>query len=97
MSELSRVEIEHLAQLARLTLSDEEKVKFAKELPEILAFVDQLSVVAKLPAAKELSTVQLADLRSDEESGEKLSLEDLQKLAPAWRDNMLEVPAVFEN
>lgn len=95
MAELSHQEIEHLAKLSRLTLSSEEKEKFAKQLPEILDFVDQLSVVAKLPSVSQAQTVPLAKLRPDEESSEKLSLEELQKLAPAWRDSQLEVPAVF--
>ncbi|MEK7202447.1 MAG: Asp-tRNA(Asn)/Glu-tRNA(Gln) amidotransferase subunit GatC [Patescibacteria group bacterium] len=95
MSELSQDEISHLAKLSRLTLSGEEKEKFAKQLPEILEFVDTLSVVAKLPSVSQPQTVLLAKLRADEESSEKLSLEELQKLAPAWRDSQLEVPAVF--
>ena len=50
MSELSREAINHLAKLSRLTLSDVEKEKFAKQLPEILDFVDRLSVVTKIPS-----------------------------------------------
>ena len=95
MSELSREEIEHLAKLSRLTLSEEEKEKFAKQLPDILEFVDQLSVVAKLPTEASAKAVPLVKLRSDEESSEKLSLEVLQKLAPSWSDDQVEVPAVF--
>lgn len=95
MAELSNEEISHLAKLSRLTLSDEEKEKFAKQLPEILEFVDQLSVVAKLPSDSQPQTVPLAKLRADEESSEKLTLEELQKLAPAWQDSQLVVPAVF--
>ncbi|MEK7170761.1 MAG: Asp-tRNA(Asn)/Glu-tRNA(Gln) amidotransferase subunit GatC [Patescibacteria group bacterium] len=95
MSEISNEDIAHLAKLSRLTLSDEEKEKFAKQLPEILEFVDRLSVVAKLPSVSQPQTVPLAKLRVDEESSEKLSLADLQKLAPAWHDSQLVVPAVF--
>jgi aspartyl-tRNA(Asn)/glutamyl-tRNA(Gln) amidotransferase subunit C len=97
MSELSREEIDHLAQLSRLTLSAEEKEKFTKQLPDIIGFVDQLRVVPGLKknTLVKTKTVPLAKLRADEESGEKLSLEQLQKLAPAWRDGQLEVPAVF--
>lgn len=95
MSEFSLEEIDHLAKLSRLTLSTEEKEKFAKQLPEILEFVDQLSAVAKLSSEKPTQTTPLAKLRADEKSSEKLSLETLQKLAPAWHENQVEVPAVF--
>ena len=95
MSGLSREAINHLAKLSRLTLSEIEKEKFAKQLPEILDFVDRLSVVAKLPSEKTTHVVPLAKLRSDEENSEKLSLETLKKLAPAWHEDQVEVPAVF--
>src|SRR3989338_440042 len=102
MPELSREGINHLAKLSRLTLSDVEKETFAKQLPEILDFVDRLSVVAKLPSEKTTQAVPLAQLRPDEEASENLSLETLKKLAPAWQANppaggQVEVPAVFEN
>ena len=97
MSELSPEEIDHLAKLARITLSAEEKKDFAKQLPKILDFVDQLRAV---PGVKDKSSsvdqaISLADLRADELSTNQLSLEDLKKLAPAWNDDQLEVPAVF--
>lgn len=95
MSEISNEDITHLAKLSRLTLSAEEKEKFAKQLPEILEFVDQLSVVAKLSSEKSAQAVPLAMLRSDQESSERLPLEVLRKLAPSWNDDQVEVPAVF--
>lgn len=95
MSEISNEDITHLAKLSRLTLSAEEKEKFAKQLPEILEFVDQLSVVAKLSSENSSQAVPLANLRSDEESSEKLPLEVLRKLAPSWSNDQVEVPAVF--
>jgi len=95
MSEISNEDITHLAKLSRLTLSAEEKEKFAKQLPEILEFVDQLSVVAKLSSEKSAQAVPLAKLRSDQESSERLPLEVLRELAPSWNDDQVEVPAVF--
>ncbi len=97
MSELSPAEIDHLAKLARLTLSDVEKEKFAKQLPEILSFVDQLSAITKsaLASSEQTAPVPLAKLRPDEESSTRLSLADLKTLAPAWQNSQLEVPAVF--
>lgn len=97
MSELSRKEIDHLAKLSRLTLSSEEKEKFAQQLPDMVGFVDQLR---KIPTSTKnietkMAALPLAEMRSDEESSEKLSLEQLQKLAPEWRDDQVEVPAVF--
>ena len=95
MSEISNEDITHLAKLSRLTLSGEETEKFAKQLPEILEFVNQLSAVAKQSSVRQPQTIPLVKLRADEKSSEKLTLTELEKLAPAWRDGQVEVPAVF--
>lgn len=105
MPELSQEEINHLAKLSRLTLSADEKEKFSKQLPDILGFVDKLSLIAKQTSEEQTQTIPLARLREDEESGDKLSLDDLKKLAPKWQrippsahsggGGQLVVPAVF--
>lgn len=45
MSKLSREDILRLARLARLELTPDELEEFAKELPEILKYVEQLQQV----------------------------------------------------
>jgi len=42
---LSDKEIEHIANLARIRLSDKEKKQFPKELSSILDYIDQLNEV----------------------------------------------------
>jgi len=42
---ISKIEIEHIAQLARLKLSKAEKEKFAKQLSSVLEYMDQLKEV----------------------------------------------------
>ena len=95
MSHLSPEEVAHLAALARLNLSADEQAKFANELPKIVDFVEQLQGV-KLDGDIEVAkTTPLEAMRVDEVSGERLTLAQLEKLAPAWRDGQVEVPAVF--
>ena len=45
MSKLSKEEVEHIANLARLDLSEEEKIKYQKELSDILSYIDKLQEV----------------------------------------------------
>ncbi len=45
MAKLSHDDVRHIAQLARLTLSDAEVEKFAGELSSILDFLEQLQKV----------------------------------------------------
>ena len=45
MTKLTRDDVLKLAQLARLSLSDDEVAEYQKELAEILAYVDQLQAI----------------------------------------------------
>ena len=38
-------DVEHVAKLARLELNEEEKVKFSKQLGDILKYVEQMNEV----------------------------------------------------
>lgn len=44
---LSTAEIEKLAKLARITITDEEKAQFGKEIESILGYVSEIKEVAK--------------------------------------------------
>jgi len=96
MSELSLAEIERLAVLARLSLTDQEKEQFAAQLPKIVEFVDTLQGASLTTATSDQMPISVADLRQDELSGQRLTLAELEKLAPAWRVGQVIVPAVFE-
>ena len=45
MSKLSHDDVRHIAKLARLNLADEDVSRFAKELSEILVYIDKLQEV----------------------------------------------------
>lgn len=95
MTDSSGVDIDHLAQLARLRLSDQEKETFSRQLPEILHFVEALQSVHLDHQVPTKQVVSLEDLREDSPSSEGITLEQLEKLAPEFRDGQVVVPAVF--
>lgn len=45
MSKIDKKQVEHIAKLARIKLSDEEKEKFSKELSQILDYFETLKKV----------------------------------------------------
>ena len=96
MSELSREDINHLAKLARISLTDGDRKILARDLPKIVEFVDQISK-AKVDTAPTSATTRLADLRPDEPQSRNLSTDDLKKLAPGFDDGFVQVPSVFES
>ncbi len=92
---LSKQEVEHIAKLARLGISEEEKEKFREQLSKILDYVKQLQEVDVKnvePVAQitELENVERKDIVKQENYKE-----DLLKLSPDKEDGYFKVKAVF--
>ncbi|QQG49910.1 MAG: Asp-tRNA(Asn)/Glu-tRNA(Gln) amidotransferase subunit GatC [Candidatus Berkelbacteria bacterium] len=94
MSELNRVEIDHLSSLARVYLNEQEAKEFAAQLPKIVDFVDQLSQANVEDVSSGLS-LPLEKLRQDTPSSDELSLEQIKRLAPEFDRNQIIVPPVL--
>lgn len=61
MAKLSKTEIEHLAKLARLQLSEKEKTQYSRELSEILGYVEKIQ---KIKTDKISETSQVTGLEN---------------------------------
>ncbi|EKE16079.1 MAG: hypothetical protein ACD_11C00036G0001 [uncultured bacterium] len=96
MSTIDIKQIEHLAELARLKVSDNEKEKMTGELSAILGFVEKLD---KADVSNVLPTSNAAGIFNamrqdavDQYDKQK----ELVEAAPASKDNLVKVKAVFE-
>lgn len=91
---LSVKEVEHVARLARLSLTEKEKGEFAEQLGKIISYFDQLKAVdtdGVEPMAHALSVVNVT--RADEVKtppGRELLL----ALAPAVENGYFKVPKI---
>ena len=101
MTEISKEEIKHIAELARIKLTEKEKDKMTKELGAILGYIDKLKEV-NTEGVEPIAHITGMEniLREDEPS--KKPLEDqaadavkLIKMAPKKKDNFVKVKAVF--
>jgi len=93
---LARLEVEKLAHLARLGLTESETVQVTAELNQILTLIDQMQAVDTTnlePLAHPLDAVQR--LRADEVCG-AISRERWQSIAPAVENGLYLVPKVIE-
>jgi len=89
-------DIDHLAKLARLSLSAEEKALYASQLGQILGHFQTLAQ-ADLPATADgACVVDESVLRSDE-PGPILGAEVVTRIAPASRDGQIAVPRVVDD
>jgi aspartyl-tRNA(Asn)/glutamyl-tRNA(Gln) amidotransferase subunit C len=88
---LTIAEVEHVAALARLGLSDEEKHRFRDQLSAILGSMDllnELDVAAIPPTAQ---VVALANVMRDDIARPSLSQAQALSNAPRQRDGFFEV------
>ena len=93
---LPKEEIEKMANLARIALTEEEVSVYAKQLSEILDFVEQMNTVDTtgiVPMAHPLDAV--ARLREDIVS-ETDQREYFQTIAPQVENGLYLVPKVIE-
>lgn len=91
------IDINHVAKLARLGLTEKEKRKFKKELSAILDFVSQLD---KAKTSKVKPTAQVTDLDNvvRQDKGREKSRQETDKLlnlAPETKDRYVKVKAIL--
>ena len=96
MSKLEIKDVEHIAKLSRLELSDSEKEKFAEQLSDILSYVSQLNEVDTAGVEPTAQVTGLANIMSEdkiEESG--VNYKDIEQNAPEVEGGAYKVPGVF--
>ncbi len=92
------IDVNHIAKLARLGLTAEEKEKFAKDLAAILDFVKKLEEVDITGVEPTAQATGLQNIVRADESGEKEEEQRGAILAnvPQRENSYIKVKAVFE-
>ncbi len=96
MSALTDLNIDHVAHLARLALTPEEKAKFSSQLGDVLAYIEQLKKVDVSGVEPTAHAFPVYNVWADDVAQAGLTVEDALKNAPAQRNNMIVVPKVVE-
>jgi aspartyl-tRNA(Asn)/glutamyl-tRNA(Gln) amidotransferase subunit C len=96
MTQISRNDVQHLAQLSSLQLNDDEIDDLRTDISNILGYVEQLS---ELDTTGVEPTYQVTDLeniwRDDVVDDYGIGRESLLALAPASENNQIKVPKVL--
>lgn len=97
--QLTREEIEQIATLARLELSEEEKTRYATQLSAVFQYIEMLNQVETNDVEETCQVTGLEDVvridevkECDEERRKKLI-----ELFPERKGNLLKVKAVFDS
>lgn len=93
---LSKAEVEHVARLARLELSETEKEEFTGQLNEILHFVEQLNQLDTKAVEPTAHAIPVANVFRQDEVKSSLDPELALANAPDRVDNFFKVPKVLE-
>jgi aspartyl-tRNA(Asn)/glutamyl-tRNA(Gln) amidotransferase subunit C len=96
MSSTPQLDIDHVAKLARLALTPEEKARFARQLGDVLHHIEQLAKVDVSGVEPTAHAFDVHNVWADDVPQPGLPVELALKNAPAQRDHMIAVPKVVE-
>jgi aspartyl-tRNA(Asn)/glutamyl-tRNA(Gln) amidotransferase subunit C len=96
VAELTREAVEHVAVLARLGLTEDEKGRFRQQLGAILGYVAQLSEVDTGQLSNASSPLPLEDVMGDDEVLPSLDPGAVLANAPAHEAGYFRVPPVLD-
>lgn len=95
MASISQQEVEHVAKLARLDLTEPEKTLFGEQLNQILTFVGQLQEVSTEGIPPTASVVEQESVWREDVPREGLSQEQALSNAPEASDGFFVVPKII--
>ena len=92
---ITEKDVNHIALLSRLSLSDEEREKFTRDLNSILEYIEKLQ---ELDTEKVLPTshpLPMSNVFREDRATESLSPEQALQNAPEAQNNCFRVPKVI--
>jgi len=96
MSANSELNIDYLANLARLTLTSAEQERFSRQLGDILQYVEKLKQVEVAGVEPMAHASPVYNIWQEDVSRPGLPVAAALRNAPAQRQNMFVVPKVVE-
>ena len=93
---INKEEVEYVAKLAHIELTEEEKEKFAKELDSIIGFVQKLNELNTDKVMPTYHIVPLKNVMRKDIIGESLPGEKVLNIAPSRESGHYKVPKIIE-
>ena len=91
-----KIDVEYIANLARIRLSRPEIESFSGELGDIISYIEQLSKVDTKDTGPTTHPVPLANVFREDEVKDSLHPDKALSNAPKRKDNFFKVPKVIE-
>lgn len=96
MADTARLDIDYVANLARLALTPAEKERFARQLGDVLHYVEKLGAVDVAGVEPTAHAFPIENIWQDDVPRPGLPVEAALRNAPVARDRMIAVPKVVE-
>ena len=95
--QLSREEIQHIADLARLKLSDEEIKIYGEQLSHVLSYIDQLKEVKTTGVEPTAQVAEIKNIFRDDEivSWDKEEIDNALEQSPAKEKKQVKVKRIL--
>ena len=93
---LSVAQVEHIAELARLSLNDDEKALFQEQLSAILEYAERLQAVDTSAIPPTATVLPLRNVMRADEPRDSMSREDVLANAPRSEADSFCVQAVMD-
>ena len=90
-------DVEHVARLARLALSEAEKRQMRDELASILAYIDTLQALDTEGVEPTAHVLPVVNVMREDEPRPCLPAETMLSNAPDRRDGFVRVPRILED
>ena len=95
--DITQKEVEHVAKLARLELSEDEKGTFTRQLSAILTYMDQLKTLDTRGVEPTMTVLPTENVFRDDEVRPSLPQERALANAPEQADDFFRVPRILED
>ncbi len=89
-------DVEHIAKLAKLNLTEDEKTGFTEQFNEILSFMDKLNELDTTNVEPLSHVIELQNVLREDRVRESLPTEEALKNAPSHTDQFFKVPKVID-
>jgi aspartyl-tRNA(Asn)/glutamyl-tRNA(Gln) amidotransferase subunit C len=89
-------DVEHVAQLARLAISEEEKELFSRQLGDIVGYIDQLNEVDTENVEPMAHAIPMVNVVRDDVAKNDYDREELLAISPYEENGFISVPRIIE-
>jgi aspartyl-tRNA(Asn)/glutamyl-tRNA(Gln) amidotransferase subunit C len=96
MADTPDIDINYVASLARIALTPTEKETFARQLGDVLAYIEKLKQADVTGVEPTAHAFDVSNVWAEDVPAPGLSVADILRNAPASRDDMIVVPKVVE-